>query len=108
IHRLVRIGGLALPLHRVEVGHIGLIGLLIVAEQTHVPGPPYSMTFCPRKKCPSVAGAFFTMSSAMLPSLTTSVRFFISIGVTEVMGSTPDISTSDNCSTKASMALSSP
>src|SRR6266849_1018122 len=35
IHRLVGIGGLALPLHRVEIIHIGLVGLLIVAEQTH-------------------------------------------------------------------------
>src|SRR5207253_6303577 len=35
IHRLVGIGDLALPLHRVEIIHIGLIGLLIVAEQTH-------------------------------------------------------------------------
>src|SRR5437879_10851087 len=35
IHRLVGIGVLALPLHRVEIIHIGLIGLLIVAEQTH-------------------------------------------------------------------------
>ena len=35
IHRLVRIGSLALPLHGVEVIHVGLIGLFIVAEQTH-------------------------------------------------------------------------
>src|SRR6267378_4588441 len=35
VHRLVGIGGLALPLHLVEVVHIGLIGLFIVAEQTH-------------------------------------------------------------------------
>src|SRR5260370_10964021 len=32
---LVGIGRLALPLHRVEVIHVGLISLLIVAEQTH-------------------------------------------------------------------------
>ena len=48
------------------------------------------------------------MSSAISPSLTTSARFFISIGVTEVIGSTPSTSTSDNCSTNASMAFSSP
>src|SRR6266568_1136001 len=35
VHSLVGIGGLALPLHRVEVVHIGLVGLFIVAEQTH-------------------------------------------------------------------------
>src|SRR5258708_15851407 len=35
VDRLVRIGSLALPLHRVEIVHIGLIGLFIVAEQTH-------------------------------------------------------------------------
>ena len=41
------------------------------------------------------AGAFLTISSAMPPSVTTSARFFISIGVTEVIGSTPSTSTSD-------------
>ena len=35
IDRLVGIGRLALPLHGVEVIHVGLISLLIVAEQTH-------------------------------------------------------------------------
>ena len=35
IDSLIGIGGLALPLHRVEIVHIGLIGLFIVAEQTH-------------------------------------------------------------------------
>ena len=44
----------------------------------------------------------------MPPSVTTSARFFIAIGVTEVIGSTPSTLTSCNCSTKASMALSSP
>src|SRR5215470_10680632 len=48
------------------------------------------------------------MSSAMPPSVTTSGRFFISIGVTEVIGSTPSTFTSDSCSTKARIALSSP
>src|ERR1700693_3007845 len=32
---VVGIGGFALPLHRVEIVHIGRIGLFIVAEQTH-------------------------------------------------------------------------
>src|SRR3984893_238464 len=35
VHCLVGIGGLALPLHRVEIVHIGRIGLFIVAEQAH-------------------------------------------------------------------------
>src|ERR1700687_2831521 len=35
VESLVGIGGLALPLHRVEIVHIGRIGLFIVAEQTH-------------------------------------------------------------------------
>ncbi len=60
-----------------------------------------------RKEC-SAAGAFLMMSSGMPPSVTTSGRFFISIGVTEVIGSTPSTLTSESCSTKASMALSSP
>src|SRR5437764_315602 len=41
-------------------------------------------------------------------TVTTSGRFFMVIGVTDVIGSTPLTSTSDNCSTKARMALSSP
>jgi hypothetical protein len=49
----------------------------------------YSTTFGTRKKLSSVAGAFAVMSSALLPSVTASARFFISIGVTEVIGSTP-------------------
>ncbi len=49
----------------------------------------YSTTFGTRKKLSSVAGALRTMSSAMPPSVTTSSRFFIAIGVTEVIGSTP-------------------
>src|SRR4051794_16412644 len=109
VDRLVGIGSLALPLHRVEVIHIGLIGLFIVAQQAHCSYPPrYSTTFGTRKKWFSVAGAFLTISSAISPSVTTSVRFFISIGVTEVIGSTPSTLTSDNCSTKASIAFSSP
>src|SRR4029079_19009769 len=35
VHRLVGRGGPSLPLHRVEIVHVGLIGLFIVAEQTH-------------------------------------------------------------------------
>jgi len=35
IHRLVGIGRLASALHGVEIVHVGLIGLFIVAEQTH-------------------------------------------------------------------------
>src|SRR4051794_21461593 len=132
IHRLVGIGGLALPLHRVEIVHVGLIGLFIVAEQTHrasdlkrlffvdafssrEPVPTslenarsYSTTFGTRKKWFTVSGAFLITSSAISPSLTTSGRFFISIGVTEVIGSTPSTFTSESCSTKSSMAFSSP
>src|ERR1700730_2538708 len=152
VHCLVGIGGLALPLHRVEIVHIGRIGLFIVAEQAHrifrlknssrltrflhanryplrsktllscltrflhAKRYPlrsktlwfYSTTFGTRTKRSSVAGAFFTISSAISPSLTTSGRFFISIGVTEVIGSTPSTLTSDSCSTKASIAFSSP
>jgi hypothetical protein len=55
-----------------------------------------------------LAGALRTISSAMPPSVTTSARCFIAMGVTEVIGSTPATSTSDNRSTKASMALSRP
>src|SRR6266481_8656050 len=110
IHRLVRIDGFALPRHRVEIIHIGLVGLFIVAEQTHrsLFGWFYSTTFGTRKKWSSEAGAFLTMSSGIWPSVTTSGRFFISIGVTEVIGSTPSTFTSLSCSTKASMAFSSP
>jgi hypothetical protein len=53
------------------------------------------------KKLSVVSGALATMSSALEPSVTTSSRFFIAIGITEVIGSTPSTSTSDNCSTKA-------
>src|SRR6266550_1209001 len=35
VDRFIGIGSLALPLHRVEIVHIGLIGLFIVAEQAH-------------------------------------------------------------------------
>src|SRR4051812_29926032 len=35
VHRLVRIGGLALSFHRVEIVHVCLIGLFIVAKQAH-------------------------------------------------------------------------
>src|SRR5437588_941366 len=113
VHRLVGIGGLALPLHRVEVVHVGLIGLFIVAEQTHrtsdlITNRCYSTTFGTRKKWFCVSGAFLTISSGISPSLTTSARFFISIGVTDVIGSTPSTFTSESCSTKASMAFSSP
>src|SRR5260370_41369338 len=129
VDRLVRIGSLALPLHRVEIVHIGLIGLFIVAEQTHRISRlfcltrflhanryplrlktlcSYSTTFGTRKKWSSVAGAFLTISSAISPSVTTSGRFFMAIGVTEVIGSTPSTLTSDNCSTKASIAFNSP
>src|SRR6266404_4807192 len=192
VDSLIRIGDLALPLHRIEIIHIGQIGLFIAAEQTHRisrledsflfdafssrepvatslenapslfdafssrepaatsletatllfdafssrepaatslenstllfdalssrdPAPTslenamiYSTTFGTRKKWSSVAGAFLTTLSAISPSLTTSGRFFISIGITEVIGSTPSTFTSDSCSTKASMAFNSP
>src|ERR1700730_2208320 len=35
VDSLIRVGDLALPLHRIEIVHIGQIGLFIVAEQTH-------------------------------------------------------------------------
>src|SRR6202044_30785 len=35
VHRRVGIGSLALPLHGIEIIHVGRIGLFIVAEQTH-------------------------------------------------------------------------
>jgi hypothetical protein len=60
----------------------------------------YSTTFGTRKKWSSVAGAFFTISSAMPPSVTTSSRCFIAIGITETIGSTPSTFTSESCSTK--------
>ena len=44
----------------------------------------------------------------IVPSVTTSGRFFIAIGVTEVIGSTPSTLTSESCSTNARMALISP
>src|SRR6266702_3644630 len=73
VHRLVGVGGLALPLHRVEVVHIGLIGLFIVAEQTHRisdldQNTGYSTTLGTRKKWSTVSGAFRTTSSAISPS----------------------------------------
>src|SRR3981189_2186156 len=114
VHRLVGIGDLALPLHRVDIVHVGLIGLFIVAEHAHrisdleTKDKSYSTTFGTRKKWFTVSGAFPTTASAISPSLTTSGRFFISIGVTEVIGSTPVTCTSESCSTKASMAFSSP
>ena len=60
----------------------------------------YSTTFGTTKKWFTVSGAFLTTSSAISPSLTTSSRFFISIGVTEVIGSTPSTFTSESSSTK--------
>ena len=44
-----------------------------------------------RKKWPSVAGAFLTISSGIPPSVTTSGRFFIAIGVTDVIDSPRDV-----------------
>src|SRR5882724_12438009 len=61
IHRLVGIGGLALPLHRIDIIHVGLVGLFIVAEHAHL-GLPYSTTFGTRKKWFTVSGAFLTTS----------------------------------------------
>src|SRR3954471_15015429 len=92
VHRLVGIGGLALTLHGVEIVHISLIGFLVVAQQTH--GKSYSTTFGTRKKWLSLAGALAIPSSAIPPSLTTSGRFFICIGVTDVIGSIPSTLTS--------------
>src|SRR4029077_18522248 len=66
----------------------------------------HSTTFGTTKKWSSVIGAFLMILSGMPPSVTTSGRFFISIGVTDVIGSMPSTFTSDNCSTKARMALS--
>src|SRR5215475_14492771 len=111
VHGLIGIGSLALPRHRVEIIHVGLVGLLIVAKHAHRTSRKervYSTTFGTRKKWFSVAGALATISSAISPSSTTSARFFITIGITEVIGSTPSTSTSESCSTKARIALSSP
>src|ERR1700716_3132750 len=114
VHRFVGVGDLALPLHGVEIVHVGRVGLFIVAKQAHRISRPdkikeiYSTTFGTRKKWSWVSGALRTTSSAISPSLTTSARFFISIGVTDVIGSTPSTFTSESCSTKASMALSFP
>src|SRR3984893_2104621 len=47
------------------------------------------------------------MSSAIPPSVTLSSRFFMRMGMTEVMGSTSSTFTSASCSTNARMALSS-
>src|SRR5262249_8730105 len=58
------------------------------------PRAAYSTTFGTTKKPSCAAGAFLMMSSGMPPSVTTSGRFFISMGVTEVIGSTPSTSTS--------------
>src|SRR5262245_10439508 len=69
---------------------------------------PYSTTFGTRKKWPSAAGALRTTSSGMPPSVTSSLRFFISSGVTDVIGSTPSTFTAESSSTNAKMALSSP
>src|SRR3981189_993825 len=79
VDSLIRIRDLALPLHRIEIIHVGQIGLFIVAEQTH--RISYSTTFGTRKKWSSVAGAFLTTSSAISPSMTTSGRFFIAIAI---------------------------
>src|SRR5262249_24536838 len=49
----------------------------------------YSTTLGTRKKWSWAAGAFLTISSAISPSVTTSGRFFMTMGVTEVIGSTP-------------------
>src|SRR5437763_17131837 len=64
----VGIGGVALPLHRIEIVHVGLIGLFIVAEQTHqtsLRARVYSTTFGTTKKWFSVTCAFLTISSAI-------------------------------------------
>src|SRR3979409_1109916 len=75
VDSLISIRDLTLPLHRIEIIHIGQIGLFIVAEQTH--RISYATTFGTRKKCPAVAGAFLTTSSAISPSMTAWGRFFI-------------------------------
>src|SRR5690606_29369628 len=69
---------------------------------------PYSTVLGTSKKFCSVSGALATMRSAILPSVTSSLRIFIAIGMTEVIGSTPETSTSDSCSTKPRMTFSSP
>src|SRR6476469_5683482 len=56
VHRLVGIGGLALALHGVEIGHVGRVGLFIVAEQTHrisrLPGSSYLTRFLHANRYP--------------------------------------------------------
>src|SRR6476619_5507181 len=49
----------------------------------------YSTTFGTKKKLSSLIGAFLTTCSAIPPSVNTSARFFIAMGVTDVIGSTP-------------------
>src|SRR5260370_33972869 len=83
-----------------KIGHVlGGEFLAFVAHSVRL-RRTYSTTFGTRKKWSWVAGAFLSMSSAISPSVTTSGRFFIPTGVTEVMGSTPEISTPDSGSTK--------
>src|SRR5262249_39548805 len=58
----------------------------------------HSTTFGTRKKLSSRAGAFLRTASGSPPLVTTSGRFFICIGVTDVIGSTPSTSTSESWS----------
>src|SRR5436305_11500215 len=58
VYCLIGVGGLSLPLHRVQIVHVGLVSLFIVAEQTHrisrfeetLRKKFYSTTFGTRKK----------------------------------------------------------
>ena len=65
-----------------QARHMGRPGLVTCISNS--PDPLFH-TLGTRKKWPSVAGAFLTISSGIPPSVTTSGRFFIAIGVTDVI-----------------------
>src|SRR5690606_14723786 len=85
-----------------------LAAAMVSVEVSKMAQPPYSTTFGTMKKLSASAGALATMSAALLPSVTSSPRSRMAMGMTEVNGSTPFTSTSFNCSTKPRMAFSSP
>ncbi len=70
---------------------VGLIHDLFFAHHAHAASPALPVIPPPWAPRNSALGRrrVATMSSAMPPSVTTSSRFFIAIGVTEVIGSTP-------------------
>jgi hypothetical protein len=60
-----------------------------------------------REEAMLATGAFFSTSSRMPPSVTTSARIRSWFGITAVIGSTPVTSTSCSCSTNPRILLSS-